>query len=729
MPPQSEISGCEVTLVTEPDDLGVIEGSPCDDLIIAGEGTGAVESGAGNDLIVGAEGVGSIDAGIGDDVIYANDSRVLIGGADDDTLFGGTPSENARSGRVFSKEVQMFEEEVGRAAVVTAMAESKNEELTVFVADPVYGHSYGESMFGGAGNDDLFGLGGDDRLFGNTGDDELHGDDGDDLVAGNHGADLLEGGVGSDWTRGDGTQDRLVETTAPNAGDKDTLSYGLGVTPGFSSPSPGKINFPATSEDRGVYLKLPYAGSTLQVADNGAPGNGGGLDTTSGSTDLTRFERFVGTPFADYIVGSDNDDVIFGGGGPDVILGKGGNDTINGGATGDNIDGGTGTNTINGDASLDYCVNGTMTNCNEAWTISTAVVPRDASKVAVGFNTEYNGNTSDESFLQLYVKGSSGNDTVSATYVDPGGSTDWVDINLSGGATLDIVGLEDTSGCAVHSTTYMKCQFGDDHNLDSIVMAGMDGSDALSIGSGFPLETSAMLLGGSGNDTLIGNSGYDQLVDNAGDDTLLGGGLDDGLINGAGSDDLYAGSGNDLMLSTEICQSFDYLHGGSSTEENNASWLQTPGTGTVGVSVDLPNSEFGLYTPGVGTTCDGSTSSPKIGQIVYTKNLEGTFRTDKFVGGGSDNNLLGWGGADVLSGASDADVLMGYNPSSSSSVGFIDDDSIYGGPDNDTLRLFDGQAEDSVDCGTGSNDNGNRDSVDWNQVNATGTCEAIVLGP
>ena len=724
VPPESEITDCKPQIIVATEEVVDLEGSNCDDLIVATEETVAVDAGSGNDVIFGADAVTLIEGGDGEDIIYADGALEVRGGADDDRIFGS--STGAEALNLNGRDPGLFRTRFKNLKVRRAIL--KRSTAANSYATLIEGNSLNNTLFGGAGNDEIRGYGGSDLLFGNNGDDRIYGGTGDDLVAGGHGADWLEGETGSDWTRGDGTQDSLIETTSPNAGDVDTISFATAVTPGFQSNDPGKINFPTDSGERGVYFKKANSSSSATAADNGIAGNGGGNDLNGQTyTNLSGFEVIVGSPFSDYIVGSDDAETIFGGGGSDVMLGAGGNDILNGGASGDSIDGGAGANTINGDSGLDYCVNGTSFTCNETWTGPTHVVPRDTSKVAVGFMSEVKGNTTDNSFLQLYLLGSTANDSISVTYNDPGGSYNWVEFTLGSGSSFDTSTLQDTQGCdysnASSSPAIVKCTFQDHRILDSIVVAGMANVDTISATYAFPEYTQLMLLGGAGDDIITSPTNtYDVLVDGVGNDKLYGQGRDDLLINQAGEDELYGGGGDEFFLNTTLCESADLLNGGSSGELNNASWLRIDGT--TGVYADLPSGKFGYLDISnfpSDPVCNGSTTSSKIGSISFITNLEGTSFQDKFVGGGNRNSMIGWSGKDILNGKEESDALMGYAPEglvSNSS----DMDSVYGGDGNDRIWVADGFEETLINCGSGD-DEGARDVADGGQLNSN--CETV----
>ncbi|HVV90039.1 MAG TPA: hypothetical protein VHB53_06055, partial [Solirubrobacterales bacterium] len=150
-------------------------------------------------------------------------------------------------------------------------------------------------VYGDRGNDILRGNAGDDRLYGGIGDDRLEGGPGNDWLSGGFGADTIDGGEGNDYVRGDGTIDHIFDT----GGGYDTLSFATGVTPGFGAgKAPDVSGFPKGAEgERGVFLDLGAGG---EDANDGIAASGGGVDEIQPGV----FERIIGTPFSDYIVGT-----------------------------------------------------------------------------------------------------------------------------------------------------------------------------------------------------------------------------------------------------------------------------------------------------------------------------------------------------------------------------------------------------------------------------------------
>src|SRR3954466_13887721 len=373
-------------------------------------------------------------------------------------------------------------------------------------------------VFGERGNDTLRGGPGNDQLFAGVGDDLLEGGPGNDRLAGGFGADSINGEEGDDYVRGDATIDRIFDT----GGGTDTLSYSTGVTPGFGDPVPIP-GFPASGGERGLELEL---GSSGQNADNGVAPNGGGVD----EVEVGAFEIVVGTAFSDHLVGTSRTETFYGGGGADAIEGGGGGDTLVGGADGDYLDGGT-------------------------------AAPRDASKVSVGLMTPPGANPS-APYTQLYLVGSSGNDSVTATW-----SPAAVSFHLSAGAFDE--SAADAGGCTV-SATDASCPLA--APLDSLLVAGMAGADTLAA-SGFPTTAAVVLTGGEGSDSITGGDTEDILVDGpgSGGDLVNALGGDDGPPHNGGADQLLGGDGNDLFLSNSVCDG-EQVAGG--TGRDNSSWAR-----------------------------------------------------------------------------------------------------------------------------------------------------------
>jgi Ca2+-binding RTX toxin-like protein len=533
-----------------------IEGTPCADTIVVPAGVASVEGGGGNDTIV----PGPIAAAVSS---CPQGCRLGVGSQ----TFEGGPGNDI--------------------------------------------------VFGERGNDTLLGGPGNDKLFGGPGDDLLRGGLGDDLLVGGFGADTIDGEGGNDYTRGDATVDHLRDSGP--ATDVDTLSYSTGITPGFGNKegypdfSGQHSGFPEFSAGRGVYLNLAEAPEE-ENGDNGGAPNGGGVDEVEGAD----FERIVGSPFSDYIVGASATQEIFGGGGGDVLIAGSAATKLDGGAEGDD------------------CVGGVPAADCESIASSGPVVTREASKVGVGSMTEGQG-----AYTELYLLGSSGDDGLT---VDPtaGAAGEVVTMHLTGGSSFQTPPA--ASGCALQGTTAV-CTLA--APLDSLLVAGLGGDDQLSA-EGLPGPTSLMMLGGEGNDEIsAGNESDDILVDGPGNDILHGRGGDDAVLGSAGHDTLFGEGGNDLFLSNSICEG-ETIEGGEGRD--NASWAKFK----EGVGVDLATGQAGR--PGVGAT--PSCSSGSLGSLHGVEDLEGSSSPDTFYGDGGPNQLLGHEGSDTYHAGAGEDLIL-----------------------------------------------------------------------
>jgi Ca2+-binding RTX toxin-like protein len=451
-------------------------------------------------------------------------------------------------------------------------------------------------VFGQRGNDTLRGGEGNDHLFGGIGDDLLRGGPGDDRLGGGFGADSIDGEADDDYVHGDGTIDRIADS----GGGTDTLSYATGITPGFGGTTPDFGDFPPAGGERGVRLFLGDGGLN---GNNGIAAHGGGVDEVAGAG----FETVIGTPFSDYIVGTGVAQTIHGGGGADAIEGGGGADDLDGGADGDYLDG------------------------------AGAAVPRDATKVSVGFMVP-----EQPGFAQLYAVGSSTADTLSATYLP--GPPAAVAFHLSAGSFDESPSAE--AGCEVDATD-ATCTLA--APLDSLLLAGMGGADAIAA-TGFPATATVVTLGGDGGDSLTGQPNEDVLVDgpDGGGDQLTGLGGDDALLHNGGADQRFGGPGNDLFLSVSICDG-DLIRGEG--ERDNASWARLEGE-PVGANLGLGRAGEPAAGGVPGCAAGGLDTLQEI------EDLEGSAAADSFYGDAGPNQLLGHQGPDVYSAAAGSNTIL-----------------------------------------------------------------------
>jgi Ca2+-binding RTX toxin-like protein len=454
-------------------------------------------------------------------------------------------------------------------------------------------------IYGQRGNDRLFGGPGDDRLYGGIGDDQLRGEAGNDLLSGGFGADsVLDGEAGNDLVRGDATIDNIQNT----GGGVDTLSYATGATPGFFD-RPGTAEYPGTSDFEGLPLSRDGRGAYINLqtglGDNGLAPAGGGVDLEVAGAS---FEIVVGTAFSDFIVGTDEAQTIYGGGGADVILGEGGDDEVFGGAEGD------------------YCDAATTSEC-EFGGGDEEVEPRDPGTVSAGVMAPQEGIAP-----ALYLAGSDGDDDVVATYSEPGGDPR-VSFDVDGEVVDAFAELPEPP--------------------DSVVLAGLDGEDTLTV-TGFPDTTSVVLLGNGDDDLLTGGATEDALVDGPGDDLVEAGGRDDAVPNNEGADDLDAGPGEDLFVSDAVCDG-DTLDGGP--DRDNANWANFDEA----ITIDMAAGKAGK----VGDEGQAECSAPDLlTDLANLEDIEGSSFDDVMVGDSGPNQLLGRSGHDSYFAAGGNDHIL-----------------------------------------------------------------------
>jgi Ca2+-binding RTX toxin-like protein len=99
-------------------------------------------------------------------------------------------------------------------------------------------------------------------------------------------------------------------------------------------------------------------------------------------------------------------------------------------------------------------------------------------------------------------------------------------------------------------------------DVSSIVLAGRDGNDALTVTVSIPV----IATGEAGDDTITTSGGDDRLSGGDGNDVLAAGGGKDVLIGGVGADRLDGGSGNDRLAGEG---GKDRLFGGSGNDQLN----------------------------------------------------------------------------------------------------------------------------------------------------------------
>ena len=249
-----------------------------------------------------------------------------------------------------------------------------------------------------------------------------------------------------------------------------------------------------------------------------------------------------------------------------------------------------------------------------------------------------------------YVDGTSGNDLINSSYVEPvAGGSDRID---NGDA-----GLPGAAG----NDDYIRAGAGND-----TVLAGA-GNDIVYGGTG-----NDSIDGGTGNDTLYGESGDDTLIGGDGNDLLSGGAGTDSLIGGAGNDTLDGGDGNDVANGGAGDDTFvltgtfgnDIIVGGE-TGETAGDLIDASGL-TANVSLTFTGNEAGTIAAGTSTTTFSEIERVQLGSGNDTVNaalttagvnIDAGAGNDRLTGGSGNDTLVGGVGSDTLDGGAGNDRL------------------------------------------------------------------------
>lgn len=372
-------------------------------------------------------------------------------------------------------------------------------------------------------------------------------------------------------------------------------------------------------------------GITLDLLDGKSTGEAKG-------DEFSHITGYVGTTYADRMIGKITYNEFFGYSGNDTLIGGQAGDYLDGGDGNDILEGGVGTDALKGGNGIDY-----------------ASYEHAAGSVRVSL--DFPGSNLGEAQGDTYESiegliGSAFDDNLS-------GKTGAENI-LIGGARNDTL-----EGADKNDRLY-----------------GQDGSDELLGGNGDDI-----LEGGVGADTLKGNTGFDIAShvgsgaavvvnldtktasggDAQGDtydsiEGLLGSAFNDVLFGDANANVLNGGGGNDVLAGGAGA---DALVGGAGTDTVDYS------ASTAGVIVDLA----GI---GSGGDAQGDTYSS-------IENVVGTAAADRLYGDGAANILQGSGGNDILDGRGGGDVLYGGVGDDTYYVDSADIVSEAGGSGNDTV--------------------------------------------
>lgn len=454
------------------------------------QGADTLVGGADDDVIYGFEGADTLKGGGGNDVLAGNEGNdVLQGGDGDDYLLGGPGADTIDGGA--GNDWAAYEDAAGGVKVDLTLTGAQNTVGAgtdkLIGIENVYGSAFNDTligsaaanmMVGGAGNDTVSGGKGDDTLWGSAGNDTLDGGDGDDYLVGGAGDDVIKGGAGWDWSSYEdataGVTVDLTKTTAQNTG-------------------------------------------------------GGGTDTLSG------IEHLYGSKFADVLTGDAKDNYLWGDAGDDKLYGGAGDDHLSGGAGINVIDGGEGWDTV------DYAFSEVGVSINLSGAPAPQIPIPDGVDTLVSIEAAMGSTHNDyivgndaENYLfgdagddVLFgigghdtLDGGEGNDVLRGSFRKPG------DL-LLGGAGRDQIIVWTGPGSEGDATIVDGGAGVDDLIFSSIVDITLDlskaGDQVIAPGVHMVVSNIENVMGGSGNDRLTGDAGDNVINGGAGDDVLDGG--------------------------------------------------------------------------------------------------------------------------------------------------------------------------------------------------------------
>lgn len=600
--------------------VNALSGGAGDDRLVGNGGADRLDGGAGIDVADFSTRAGAVTADLAAGTVSGGGSLVaiesLIGSAFDDVLNGDAGGNRLVGG----KGADLIN---GRDGFDTADYSGSTAGVQIDLALSVQGSTGDaagdrlvsiEALIGSAFDDSLAGVGAAEAMYGGAGDDRLEGRGGDDLLQGGAGADVLIGGEGV-----------------------DTVDY---------------------SANAGAILVNLQTGTS-----NGGDAEGDRLDG---------IERFIGTGFADTIVGDGADQILAGGAAGDRLDGAGGFDMLVYSDSAAGVKVNLATNALSGGDAQGDSIAGIEGVVGSAFA-DTLVGDMDANRIEGGAGNDtldggggadvMIGGADDDS----YVVDNAGDQVIEAV----GGGLDIVRTGLTSLTLAD--GVEDLSytgssgfagtGNALDNSMYGKAGNDAFYGLDGDdKLVGGAGADLLDGGAGrdhvdytksvaisVNLATNVNHGGEAEGDRLVGietviGSNYsdsitggddplvgDRLYGRGGDDLLAGGAGDDQLDGGGGNDALRGGTGNDLYVVYEAGDQVIEAAGEGRDRIRTASRSYTLGA----------NVEELVYTGTIGATMTGNS-------------------LDNFVvGGGGEDQLAGGDGADVLRGGAGGDVLDG----------------------------------------------------------------------
>ena len=625
------------------------------------------------------------------------------------------------------------------------------------------------ALYGFGGTDNLSGGAMADYLDGGADNDILAGNAGNDTLVGGSGTDTVNS---YDLSTGGSDQINLGVETVTTSALNDVVNLSatgasqIRVT--FTSTNVGNGTGAGTSADTAntVTLRAETTGMDSVTGSTGyADDEGITFIAASGTTfdvrDISGTER--GDQFRQVILGSNGNDTLTtppvsvppvnyyfnaGGGndtvtgteGNDFLVGGSGDDQLNGDAGNDSYLGGTGNDTIVGtslptnDTGVDVVVAyNLITDGSDQINLGTEIGLAsaaaldmvnivDSGEVRAIFNTANVGNGTGIGTNADGAVAAAARNTVTLQTTGGSGSTGYLDDE---GVLLTITGSRFVVSEA--ATPTVNNSFLSGQGLMRIAL-GTSGDDTLSVGG----SGTSYLLGGLGNDhlTLTSSTNSSGLIDGgSGNDTIVGTGNSDLLIGSTGDDTFSNVNGGATVQGGDGNDTFTVLTTGnfSFSSDNQLTDVETvrAATGSDNIDISLSNQAEGFtlqgndgnnFLQGSNTGADtltGGLGNDSLLGGVGNDTLDGGEGNDSLSGGDGLDTLTGGLGNDTLQGGNGSDTLIGGdgddqledtsgNPAEASNQdGGAGNDTLRGGGGNDTL--LGGAGNDSL-SGSGGND-------------------------
>jgi Ca2+-binding RTX toxin-like protein len=573
------VSGRNVTVIGKPYSRICAGTGP--QTVMAGKGRSLTDTGPGNDRIIlhDKSNLNIARGGLGNDLI--------LGSNGNDFLYG-SPMRVPR---------EAADRDVIRGLrgndTIYDYGGTGNQLYGVTGVDRI--HSLGRavsSSFGGNGSDVLISDGGrsksglEERLFGDRGNDRLNAN-----RPGSDGPVFLDGGSGDDWLNGTSFNDTIlikagITKVKAGGGNDFLVSTSAGVVTVDGGTGSDLISFAThtPAADR------PFTGVDVDLRTGVVKGNG--------KQTLSSVENVIGSSFEDTIVGrSGVTNEISGGLGDDQLTGQDPDRDI--------ADGGLGLNECSGFFSVTFCGEDSPGNIGSGRVsmnidqsgVLTSLGSSDADRISVGF----------ESRGSLY-----------RVRVDS-------DPVLTGGCT-------ETAGGAF--SVACEVPVGD---LNGILVYGGAGGDRVEVERSVPGTVTALIDGGTGENTLLGGSTRDTIRADGYGSTVSGGANDDQLYISPGGR-MLGGTGSDVLHSQDPCLGGD-VSGGPG--DDNLVFGGSP----QGVRADLA---AGYARWAAGPCGQPLRLSPDLESLEGTRYNDSLTLGRKLRGQTPRRSLLGRGGIDVL---------------------------------------------------------------------------------